>query len=90
MKPLLLSGMAALVVGGIIISTQSSVEEYVAEPLIEVQELEPVVELDVIDQAKQELDRINAELDTKEQELLDQRSKIDAELERLRETRAGF
>jgi hypothetical protein len=89
MKPLLLAGMLSLVVGGIVLTTGTSVQEYTAEPLIEVEQ--PVeVEVDVIDKAKAELDRINAELDSKEQELLNQREAIDAELERLRETRAGF
>lgn len=53
-------------------------------------EVETVVETDEIERAKQELERISAELDAKEQSLLEERAKIDAELERVRETRVGF
>ena len=45
---------------------------------------------DVITKAQEELERINAELDAKEQELLEERKAIDAELERLRQTRVSF
>jgi len=48
------------------------------------------VEQDVIEKARQELERIKRTLDTKEQELLEQRNSIDAELEKLRTTRTSF
>jgi uncharacterized protein HemX len=57
----------------------------------EVVEVTPTEEeLDVIDKAQKELERINQELDIKETELLEQREQIDAELERLRQTRVSF
>lgn len=52
--------------------------------------VEPVEEVDEIEKAKQELARINAELDAKEAELLEQRNALDAELERVREARVSF
>lgn len=66
---------------------------YVKEGVtMEVQEVQPeeIVQEDVITKAKEDLGRINAELDAKEQELLEQRKAIDVELERLRETRVSF
>lgn len=66
---------------------------YVKEGVtMEVQEVQPeeIVQEDVITKAKEELERINAELDAKEQELLEERKAIDVELERLRETRVSF
>ena len=61
--------------------------EYVKEEVtVEVKE-QPK---DVISEAQKELERINQELDAKEQELLQQREVIDIELERLRETRVSF
>ena len=64
---------------------------YVREDTVEVIEAEePTVEVDTIEEARKDLERINAELDVKEQELLEQKKAIDAELERLRETRVSF
>jgi uncharacterized membrane protein YgaE (UPF0421/DUF939 family) len=60
-----------------------TIEEEVVE---EVKEVTP----DVIEKARLELERINQELDVKETELLEQRKQIDAELERLRQTRVSF
>jgi len=65
--------------------------EYVreeAEATLEV--VEPVEPADVITAAQKELERINAELDAKEQELLKEKAAIEAELERLRKTRTSF
>lgn len=64
---------------------------YVGENL-EVQEVQPdeIVQEDTIEKARKDLERINSELDAKEQDLLKQRESIDAELERLRETRVSF
>jgi hypothetical protein len=60
-----------------------TIEEVIVE---EVKEVTP----DVIEKARLELERINQELDVKETELLEQRKQIDAELERLRQTRVSF
>jgi low affinity Fe/Cu permease len=57
---------------------------------VSTQEEVEVIEEDTIEKARQELERINAELDAKETELLQERDAIDAELERLRETRVSF
>jgi hypothetical protein len=87
MKPLLLSGMAAIVVGGIIISTQSSVEEYVAEPLIEVQEVAPewASDEDAVEAAKavirkKELTAESKALADQIKALQDQKAVVDKEL----------
>ncbi len=65
--------------------------KYEKEATLEVVKEEPeVIEEDTIEKARQELERINAELDAKETELLQERDAIDAELERLRETRVSF
>jgi type II secretory pathway component PulC len=52
--------------------------------------VEEVEKEDVIERARLELERINTELDAKEQELLEQRKAIDVELEKLRQTRVSF
>lgn len=66
--------------------------KYVKSENLEVQEVQPeeIVQEDTIEKARKDLERINAELDAKEQDLLKQRESIDAELERLRETRVSF
>jgi predicted transcriptional regulator len=66
--------------------------EYVREEALDATTLEvvPVEPTDVITAAQKELERINAELDAKEQELLKEKADIEAELERLRETRTSF
>jgi len=48
------------------------------------------VEQDAIEKAKQELERINAELDTEEAKILEERKALDARLEKIREARLGF
>ena len=66
--------------------------EYVREEALDATTLEvvPVEPTDVITAAQKELERINAELDAKEQELLKEKAAIEAELERLRKTRTSF
>jgi hypothetical protein len=79
-----------VVIGGIVRYKESSLPEYHRE-VTEVTIQEEVVEkVDVITEAKKELERINAELDAKEQELLKEKEAIELELERLRETRVNF
>lgn len=53
-------------------------------------EVIPEEEEDTIEKAKRELLRISQELDAKEKDLIEQRKQIDAELERLRQTRVSF
>jgi tRNA(Phe) wybutosine-synthesizing methylase Tyw3 len=48
------------------------------------------VEQDAIEKAKQDLERINAELDTEEAKILEERKALDARLEKIREARLGF
>lgn len=84
----------ALVVVGVMVALlnlpSNTVTTYVKESTVEVQPVEEVIEEDTIEKARQELERINAELDAKETELLEERAAIDLELERLRETRVSF
>lgn len=87
-----LIGVAIVMGIGFYLYNQESVNSlpgYVKEQVTEVTE-EPEVEADVITKAQEELERINTELDAKEQELLEERKAIDAELERLRQTRVSF
>jgi hypothetical protein len=79
-----------VVIGGIVSYKETSLPVYHKE-VTEVTTQEKVVEkVDVITEAKKELERINAELDAKEQELLKEKEAIELELERLRETRVNF
>lgn len=48
------------------------------------------VEVDVIEKARAELERINQELDVEEAQLLAEKAKIDARLESILETRMSF
>ena len=81
-------------VGVIAVAHQISVQpDYVYvkdESTVEVTEEVVVERLDVISAAEKELQRINTELDAKEQELLKEKADIEAELERLRKTRTSF
>lgn len=70
-------------------SYESTPTEYVKEETT-LEVVEEIVEVDAIEKARIELERINNELDIKEQELLEERKAIDAELERLRQTRVSF
>jgi len=62
---------------------------YEAPEPITVEEV-AIVEQDILDKAKADLERINAELDAEEAELLKQREVIDLRLEDLRKTRSSF
>ena len=68
----------------------SYVKEHTVEVFKEVEVKEEVKEVDVIEKARLELEKINTDLDSKEKELLEERKAIDAELERLRQTRVSF
>ena len=98
--------MAVLIVVGIILLGQiGNVVEVGSDERIEFRE-EPTVEAvvtptDVIDEARKELERINAELDKEETQLLEDIKVIEAEaqakvadkktrLEKIRETRSSF
>lgn len=91
---LIIAGVVLAVVMGLVVQHRDSfliADEaltYVKEEAT--LEVVPEPEEDTIEKARQELERINNELDTKEQELLKERDAIDAELERLRETRVSF
>ena len=50
----------------------------------------PVLERDVVEEAKQELERINAELDAEESKLLEEKAEIETRLEEIRDTRTSF
>ena len=55
-------------------------------PMVE----EEVVEVDIVESAKLELERINLELDAEESRLLEERERIDSQLEQILETRTSF
>ncbi len=78
-----------IALGGAILTKEQPTEYVNVEPEVVAEPVEEVA-TDTITKAQQELERINLELDAKEQELLDQKSAIDAELERLQKTRASF
>jgi predicted nucleic acid-binding Zn-ribbon protein len=92
MKSHIIIGVGFLVVMGVVALSQfGSSTEVIQErtasssvPLIE----EDV--LDIIESARKELERINTELDAEETRLLEERKKLDARLEQIRETRSGF
>ena len=48
------------------------------------------MEVDIVESAKLELERINLELDGEEVRLLEERDAIDTRLEQIRETRTSF
>jgi len=78
-------GLGYILLGG-------STIEVVNEPQTLATSTSAVVEeeLDVIDSASIELERINAELDAEEQKLLQEIDARKARLERIRETRTSF
>lgn len=82
-------GAGIVIVGGLTLANQPDIVVHNERVVEEVLEVTPKPE-DKIEKARLELERINAELDLKEQELLEERKAIDAELERLRETRMSF
>ena len=84
-------GVGVVIVGGLTLANQPEVvvhNERVVEEVVDKEVLPTPT--DVIEKARLELERINAELDAKEQSLLEERKAIDAELERLRQTRVSF
>ena len=91
---LIIAGVVLAIVMGLATTYRDSILgpsaslEYVKK--VSTLEVQPEVKTDVIDEAKKELDRINAELDTEEAKLLEDRKAIDARLEKLRETRVSF
>jgi flagellar motility protein MotE (MotC chaperone) len=91
MKYIIIGLIGAIVVGFLIKAEHTTDYKNDSVEVVEIAEVvEPTEELDVIDKARQELERIDKELDVKETELLEQRKEIDAELERLRQTRVSF
>jgi len=90
-KALIIPVLLAVVVG---LAALSNI--FVSETVVKVEReqvattTEEIVEADVIDAAKLELERINKELDLEETRLLEERDAIDARLERIRETRTSF
>lgn len=91
MKITIIAIAVAVSMGLIVMNVSYETEVINEEPVVEEQvDTETDEEVDEIERARQELERINIELDEKEQELLRQREEIDAELERVRETRLSF
>lgn len=91
MKKLIIPVLFAGLVG---LATFSTVfvgsEEVVIYERVATTTVEVVEEMDVIDAAKAELERINTELDLEEQKLLEEIKNREERLEQIRETRMSF
>lgn len=81
---------AIIIAGGMWLAVMlNPTEETYERPITE--EVPVVVEeIDIVDKARQDLERINNELDFEETRLLEERAQIDARLEEIRETRVSF
>ena len=101
---LVVVGLIVVVMGGLIINANikplevENTVQTVEEPSVVDEE---VLEVDVVEQAKTELDRINAELDAEETRLLEEKAQVEAKaaadvaelesrLEKIRDTRTSF
>lgn len=91
-----LLGVAALIgIGGMIVYSllwgETTVEYQNDTATTTVVEMvEETEEVDVVEKANAELERINTELDAEESQLLQEREAIDARLERIQEIRSSF
>lgn len=93
MRRLLLGIVAAgiVLVGIGYVQTNYDGTFVVENPKEQVEVIEEVIEdEDVIENARIELERINQELDAKETELLAEIAELELQVEKIRETRAGF
>lgn len=89
----IIGALIVVVLGGnyfLNFETPDYVKEYTEVVQQKEEPKEEVKELDLIEKAGQELERINAELDTEEAKLLEDKKAIETRLEKLRETRASF
>jgi hypothetical protein len=80
-------GLGYILLGGSTITVENEPQTLATSTSATVEE---EVELDVIDSATIELERINQELDAEEQKLLQEIEERKARLERIRETRSSF
>lgn len=90
-----LLGVAALIgIGGMIVYSllwgETTVEYQNDTATTTVVEMVEEEQVDVVEKANAELERINTELDAEETQLLQEREAIDARLERIQEIRSSF
>ena len=105
MKTIIGSLVVVVLLGGItygILNEQASIVVQNVQPEVEtVEQVEETVEVDMIEAAKAELERINTELDAEETRLLEDKAAVEAKaaaevaeieskLEQIRETRTSF
>ena len=92
MKAIITIGVVVVIMGGLVINAQLSQPEEVWKERAETATttMEVVEELDVVEAAQAELDRINMELDAEEARLLEEAAVIESKLEKIRETRMSF
>ena len=93
MKPILgiICGIGVVMLA-VHVFNQHNVEEYVNPelPFVEEVQEEEVIEMDVLDKAKQGLESINAELDAEETMLIQEIEEREQRLEQIREIRMSF
>lgn len=90
MKAIILSLVGLGVIGGIVIYKPATTEDVRESTEVEITAQPEVVEVDVIDSAKAELERINQELDAEEARLREEIAERQLRIERIKETRQGF
>lgn len=82
--------VGSLIIGGILFNIPSTTEFVQESTEVEITAQPEVVEVDVIDSAKAELERINQELDAEEARLKEEIAERQSRIERIKETRQGF
>jgi hypothetical protein len=94
MKDNLIGGVMLIGVVGIAIyfaiTSESTVEYQNDVATTTVVEMVEEEELDVVEESRKELERINNELDQEEQKLLEERQALDARLDEINSIRASF
>ena len=76
MKAIIITAVAGV---GILLAVQytpNSTDYIVPQKTMEVVEVEPIVEIDVIDAAQKELDKINTQLDAEETRILEEQTEL--------------
>lgn len=90
MKAIILTVVGIGFIGGIVLYMPNTTEFVQENTEVEITAQPEVVEVDVIDDAKAELERINQELDAEEARLDEQIAELQARKARIKEIRLGF
>ena len=95
MKTTIIAALLVVVMGGLVLNAKFGQPVEVTNEKLDiststVEVVEETEEVDMIQAAKAELDRINKELDVEETRLLEERDKIDAKLEEIKNARTSF